>query len=443
MVVTAEPTPIRKGVAVQPIHIAGKTLLQSITAPLKPTGTMHLQFRAEALRNSPAGVHGKASIYAVEGGDDVFVASDHFNIERSEDRKRLASSAWLRLGQAYRDAFGHEQEFAVLFDAFCVDAWPVSVSNISGGWVEPVAAIEPVETYTPFLVKDGGTIMFAPPGSAKTFLGLMVAYSVQYNVSDLFPVRPTTTLYVNLERSESSMARRLTMVTSALGIPSGSRLLMLNRRGASITDVEDAIADMVQRYHVGLVIVDSLSRFGGGSLNDDSVMNRAMDLLNRVAPTWLLIAHSPRADSSHAFGSVMQDAAADVMLQVASEDGGSGSLGVALTVTKSNDIPRGPVGTYALSFDREYGLTGIRPARAGEFVELEGAEEDRRPVKQRMVTFIERHGDATEEQMREALGVGRTSITKALADRNVFVKTRTQDRKAYYGLLAFHEEDPS
>lgn len=438
---TAEPTPIRKGVAVQPIHISGKALLQSITSPIKPSGTMHLQFRAEALRNSPSGVHGKASIYAIEGGTDVFVASDHFNIERSEDRKRLAASAWLRLGQQYRDAFAHEQEFAVLFDAFCVDAWPVSVSNISGGWVEPVAAIEPVETYTPFLVKDGGTIMFAPPGSAKTFLGLMVAYSVQYNVSELFPVRPTTALYVNLERSESSMARRLTMVTAALGIPNGSKLLMLNRRGASITDVEDAIADMVQRYHVGLVIVDSLSRFGGGSLNDDSVMNKAMDLLNRVAPTWLLIAHSPRSDSTHAFGSVMQDAAADVMLQVASEDGGMGSLGVSLSVTKSNDIPRGLVGTYALSFDREYGLTGIRAAHAGEFVVLEGVEADKRPARVRVDDYLVKHGPKSATEIASELDLRRETVARILADPVRFVRAGRLGKEQLYGVVdAVHGE---
>ena len=432
----SEPVPLFGGLHVAPIQVHGKLLSQT----LSHDSGLDIEFRVESLRNSPTGVHGKASVYQLlPDNGEVFIQSDHFNIERSEERQRLANRAYKRLNSAGPTCFGDAERFNVLFDNFCVSAWPTSIEQVKGGWRTPSAVVTEVQTLTPFIMHSGGTIMFAAPGSGKTFLGLMCAYSVQYGIDTLFPVKQAQVLYVNLERSASSMDRRLTMVCAALGLPP-SRLLMLNRRGASITDVEDAIADMVAEHNVQLVIVDSLSRFGGGSLNDDNVMNKAMDLLNRVAPTWLLIAHSPRADSSHAFGSVMQDAAADVMLQVASERLHDLTVGVALAITKANDIPEGPVGTYAMTFDRAFGLTGIRKARSGEFIVLEGAEADRRPAKQRIVAYLQEQGDASAEDLTLALHLSRTTVTNAFADSNTFTRTVRDGKRQKYGLRSFHEE---
>lgn len=238
------------------------------------------------------------------------------------------------------------------------------------------------------------------------------------------------------------MRRRLLMVCKALGLPAEAPLLMLNRRGASIADVEDAISEMVREYNVGLVIVDSLSRFGGGgSLKDDDTMNTAMDLMNRVAPTWLLIAHAPRQDSTHAFGSVMQDAAADVMLQVASEETQNHTLGISLNVSKANDIPRGHVGTYAFLFDREYGLTGIRPAHTGEFVVLEGAEEERLPLIQRVEAVLRRVGKMSPTDIAGELGVLRPSVARVLANRNRFQKIGKDGKSQLYALIDSDHED--
>lgn len=436
---TAEPTPIFQGIRVTPIHVRGRLLTQSV---IHDSG-LHIRFQVERLRNAPAGVHGKAGVYVIEAdGTQNFLASDNFNIERSEDRRRLADRAYKRLGSAGEAAFSNAEQFGVLFDSFCVDAWPASVNAFSGGWVTPSAAITPVDTLTPFIVREGGTIMFAPPGSAKTFIGLVVAYSVQYGLSNLWPVKQVPALYVNLERSEESMRRRLLMVCKALGLPSESPLLMLNRRGASIADVEDAISEMVREYNVGLVIVDSLSRFGGGgSLKDDDTMNTAMDLMNRVAPTWLLIAHAPRQDSTHAFGSVMQDAAADVMLQVASEETQNHTLGISLNVSKANDIPRGHVGTYAFLFDREYGLTGIRPAHSGEFVVLEGAEEERLPLIQRVEAVLRRVGKMSSTDIAGELGAQRPAVARVLGNRNRFQKLGKDGRSQLYALIDSDHED--
>jgi len=432
---TAEPVPMFEGLRAGPLRVDGRSIRQGIDH----SSGLALEFRVENLRNTPTGVHGKAGIYLIDNDSEGFIASDHFNIERSEDRQRLANRAFKRLGAVAQKAFTNPEQFNILFDDFCVRAWPAQIESVSATRVSPVSAIEPVELYTPFLPVGGGTIMFAPPGSAKTFLGLLTAYSVEYGISTFFPVRRARTLYVNLERSEPSMRRRLHMICSALDIPM-SDILMINRRGAAITDLEDAIVEAVRQHGVELVIIDSLSRFGGGTLNDDSVMNRAMDLLNRVCPTWLLIAHAPRADATHAFGSVMQDAAADVMLQLAAEETQNLTTGISLTVTKANDIPKGHVTTLALHFDRDYGLTHIRQARSGEFVQLEGQEADRRPAKQRIIDYLKNNGDADAITIAEALNLGRTSVTSALADHTVFTKTTRDGHKQRYGLLAFHEE---
>ena len=69
-----------------------------------------------------------------------------------------------------------------------------------------------------YIIKGGGTILFAPPGRGKSWIGLLMACSVDSGVSDVWDV-PTARkcLFVNLERSAESVQRRLGLVNTAMG----------------------------------------------------------------------------------------------------------------------------------------------------------------------------------------------------------------------------------
>ena len=229
----------------------------------------------------------------------------------------------------------------------------------------------------PYVADGAGTIMFAPPGSAKSYVGLLMAVSIDAGVSTgpdsppqaIWKVSRRKVLFINLERSKTSMASRLWFVNQLLGLEPERELLMINARGKSMSSIATAAQRMIKRHKVTCTFLDSISR-AGGDLNENVAANAIMDTLNGFEGGWFAIGHPPRGDSSHVFGSLMFDAAADLTIQLLSERKGS-TTGVGLKMIKFNDIPPRPMQTLALLFDQD-GLSAIRAPDPGEFMKLEG-----------------------------------------------------------------------
>ena len=166
-----------------------------------------------------------------------------------------------------------------------------------------------------------------------------------------------------------------------------------------------------------------------GDLNSNETGNRVMDSLNSLGVAWLAIAHSPRADDAHAFGSVMQDAAADVMVGIVSEQSREGTLGVGLQVTKASDFAIPPMATWAYEMD-EYGLLAVRKAMAAEFIEVEGRE--RKTAKERVQDYLLSVGADSASNVADFLGLDPSNVAKMLK-RPGFVFVRQEGKNKLYG----------
>ncbi len=202
------------------------------------------------------------------------------------------------------------------------------------------------------VLRDGGTILFAPPGKGKSYTGMLLAQSLNYGREELWHVGSVRSdwdrtdndsdvlggaLYLNLERSRRSQEARLGNVNEALGLPRDSGMLMIHGRGKTLEKVMDGAARTIREHACSLVVLDSLSRAGVGDLSSNEAANRAMDLLNGLGVAWLCLAHTPREDESHVYGSQLFDAAADLAIRAYSAVRDDGAIGVALHVTKTND----------------------------------------------------------------------------------------------------------
>ncbi len=141
----------------------------------------------------------------------------------------------------------------------------------------------------------------------------------------------------------------------ALARDEGLRVL---RRTELVVDTEPA-ADVV--------ILDSISRAGVGDLNENQPVNRAIDMLNRLAPTWLAIAHTPRADETHVYGSVHFEAGEDLGVGLIAQTSMDGLLtGVGLRVDKANDLPKNiPLGIHAMEWDERGVIVLCRTSNPG------------------------------------------------------------------------------
>jgi len=281
--------------------------------------------------------------------------------------------------------------------------------------------------------------VFAPPGYGKSYVLWTFAVCIDAGCQVLWPVRQARVLVVNLERSARSVELRLGNINEALGFERQRPLQVINARGKTLSEVAPAIQRHVDRHAPGCILVDSLSRAGSGSLKEDDVVNGYCNILNSFGPAWCALAHSPRGDESHVFGSQMFDAAADLMVRLVSEEKLAGPMGVALDVVKKNDVGKKPMWVGAFEFDAA-GLVSIRRARVGEFVQLEGKQ--KMSMEDAVARYLERNGASSATEVAEELGYDRSNVSRLFNASERFVFVREEGKSVLYGVRAPNTSKP-
>jgi hypothetical protein len=371
-----------------------------------------LVFRALNVRKERTGVHAKITI----GVDSMVLEEDTYNVDRREDRTRLANAALKSalipdLAPRLKATLDHD---LMIFQR---KLWEFEVgTNVPVRRGGTLKRLPPPWLAKPYLLRKSGTILYGPPGRGKSWTAFALTLMVDAGHQFFYEAEEGPALIVNLERSEGSVDARLGDLNVCLGFGRERALLRLDRRGRKLADVFDAVANVVQAEGVVLTTVDSLSRAGYGDLNDNQDTNRGMDALNALDTGWLAIGHTPRGDESHLFGSQMQDAAADIMVGLISEERvdrlGKVTLGIGLKGTKANDVRVPPLTIMAFEFDA-IGLTAIRKARPGEFLTIEntGAALD---VRGQVSAYLESEGAATATSIARDTGIARSTIATLL-----------------------------
>ena len=394
----------------------------------RPEGGQAIGFIAEDVTRERTGIHGKLYIRTNQG----VLAWSRFNTDKDEERVRLVNAATKNLSKIDREGIEPVQ-LKHAFDRFCDALWERVIGQIDIGPMAGASELaRPQLILDPFLVHGGSTIAFALPGTGKSYTALAVAVSIDAGCAACFNVmeqRPV--LYVNLERSAVSMAQRLARVNEALGLDRARELAFLNARGQRLSDVIAGIAAYGERTDGAVVILDSISRAGMGDLERNAPANAISDALNGACETWFGIAHTPRQDPTHVFGSIHFDAAADVIVQVISDQKDT-ELGIGLKVTKANDLPKMKVPyTIALRFDDD-GLIGIRRAHADEFQQVDAAG---RTWLDDARDFLAQYGKATAEEIAEEVGKHRTEISRVLG-KLPDVRREKTSRTVYFSLVS-------
>lgn len=258
--------------------------------------------------------------------------SDTFNIERNEERRKLARGSWNLLPEderGIRNWLPMENLKAEL-DMFCEGLWGAHIGRVA---VESMRAetYHPRRMLGPYLVEEGGTILFGPPGGGKSWLTYLLAQCMNSGSRRVWDsVRPGhKPLLINLERSRKDVESRLWTINRALGIEGSDYPLdVINGRGMSLKDVEGSAQKHIEEHGNDILFLDSISRIGLGSMNKDEVANEAMDMLNRLCPTWFAIAHQAKGGTdpmsgekreASTFGSQMFAAACDMEVGLTSE----------------------------------------------------------------------------------------------------------------------------
>lgn len=391
----------------------------------KIAGGVLLVIRAEDVRRTGTGLHAKVTIILAnnEGATKgTKVTSDTLNLDKEAARHDFVTTLYGAPRSPKTPLFSKEfielyprEEFSRDLYDFSEDFFGQLMSVTRGKLVSGDAEkTKPKFLVDGLVLEEGGTVLYAPPKSVKSYLTMLLAVSIDAGVTTYFPVKQARVMYLNLERGEGLMSRRLGLVNRVLGLPPERPLLMMNEKGKSLATIYDAARATVEEHEAEVVLLDSLTRGGFGDLNGNEEANRAMDYLNRLAPAWIAIAHTPRQDDSHIFGSQMFDAAMDVGVNVRRQKKSDGTVGVGLNVKETNDFGAPPrMRILAFEFD-EYGLLNIREAQRHEFPDIEEDSSSPRTPADRIEDQLKAWGKASQAQLKEDLGMSIGMISQEL-----------------------------
>ena len=422
---------------------------QSVTASVAighGEGRGELQFRATNLRVERAHRHATISVIY----NNTILDEDDISISKREERTRLANSSQKAL-HAANPHRGYSQANAQSdLLTFCRELWDRWMDQRS--FIETYGSAAQTVPFllTPFIIQDSGTIIFAPPGSGKSWLALAIAMTLDSGATGLWtPQKQINVLYINLERSQRSFERRIGTLNVALGNEREHPLKMLHGRGSSLIDIADTASRVVENNHIELVVLDSLSR-AGSSLVDDAAANKTMDTLNRITDTpwgcaWLAVGHTPRNDSKHLFGSQMFTAAADLEIGVeCSEVIGRiegddvvvpGYLYQRITTVKSNDV--GKASPMALRYTMNaFGVEQVEHIAVDMYPKDDSteADEDEGPTRDLTndeLAFIKTSGGVTAAQFGDYHSTSPLWAEKILSRSSYLIRSVDGGRATY------------
>ena len=120
------------------------------------------------------------------------------------------------------------------------------------------------------------------------------------------------------------------------------------------------------------------------------------------------------------------------MVQLIGQHKEDGLLGVGLQITKANDIGPQPMSILALEFSQN-GLTRVRKAKNGEFLEIEGQK--KMSMEDAIKEYLLSEGKATATQIAEVTGFNRTNVSTLLKASPDFGVQGNKGRSVLYGVI--------
>ena len=347
-------------------------------------------------------------------------------------------------------------------DVFCYEAWPAFNSRMKPEVGHGDSANNAVNFLAePYVAEDMSHFLFGEAGSGKSWTALLLAVSINSGSNAIWNTQTAKVLYVNLERSRSSMLSRLEGVNICAGLAPDAGLLFLHGKGGSLVDIHDHIRDAVNNDGVEMVFlsgprqdhhVDSLSRAawcgarslpskslpGAGDLNENvHTANEIIDRLSNLVPTWLAIAHSPRGDNSHIFGSSMYDNAADAVLRLTSEkeDQRGTRRGVLLELLKENDLKPTPPSMYVYEYDH-WGIKSVTGADPADFPTLAEAAPKSKDQLLREFVSGEPNARTTTTEAAKKTGLNPTFVSRQFTKSGDYVLVNKDSHSKWYALKA-------
>ena len=338
-----------------------------------------LQFGCYEMGQERTGVHGRIEAFLVfkygSGRERKDLLSfTRCNIIDDDRRTRFAGKVFKRFS-SYGDlpSIYNKNDLTADLDAFCYEAFPAWLGTTRSRVVLGNPDLPLNFTIEPFILENSGTILYARPKRAKSYVSQLMALCVDANLSSFWPVTQGNSLYINLERNNDSLVRRLGHLNKAMGLDPFRGMRMLEGRGKTLYQLMDSINMDIEEFGTNLIVLDSISRSGMGDLNENRTGTRIIDNLNQLIE----------------------------------------GLGIWLDIAAANDTANASTDIMAFKFGPN-GVKSIRKAKAEEFPSLMEKAIKGEPQHIQIYADLKEYGASTPKEIVERTEIARGSVGRVL-----------------------------
>jgi len=282
----------------------------------------------------------------------------------------------------------------------------------------------------PFIYEQQPFIFFGIPGTLKSYLALFLAsFAALGEAPEGIPFRPKRVmhpLYLDWESNFRDQKARIQKIERGLEKPLADRI-MYRYQTASLMEDVDALAEIVIKNNIDLVIIDSLGPAVHQDLNSAESAQEFFRALRALNCTSIILAHCAKnATEKTVFGSQYFTALARGIAEVRKyQDPMSGIVSVGIFHRKSNMGPLfDPIG---IEFFFSKDAVVIQP---GSVADVPGLEEAM-PVKSRILKFLADNGPSSPTEIATELGIPYGSVRVILHRLLAEGKIVRQDRGKY------------
>lgn len=269
--------------------------------------------------------------------------------------------------------------------------------DLSGvGYLREVTAAQfeampdPAWLWPSFAIQGGHGVSFARPKAGKTLFAVLLAVAVSARLPELFG-RPLAgqgdVVYLIAEGNSKQFYNRVRAAARSLGLPGkpeGLRVVPVKGLNVGLGADQEMIARSIRDKwpDAALVVVDTMVKTAGGSLNDDAVVNRYNAGVDAIRGAWgevgrevavRVLTHLSvkEAGGRTAMGSSFIYAAPDGLDEMVKVRGDDGAARALVRVTELRDGDEADFGTLEMEFladaDGHPYLGNGRWLAAGEF----------------------------------------------------------------------------
>lgn len=281
----------------------------------------------------------------------------------------------------------------------------------------------------PFVKAGAPNLIFGSGGSCKTYLVLMMLYSLATGLPFLGfkPTRKVKCLFVDYEDSETNFRRRLDSVMAGFG-GAGVDDAVANIRhfkpgGAPLCDIVASLKKEIDEYGIEVMAIDSVAYACGAEVEKSETAIRYYNALDDIGIASIGIGHVTKSSSDeetkdrgqqHAIGSIFHHNAPRNIWNAVLQEGTDEAdpvKNVALFHRKFNDGPRHPMVPVEVSFQGKPPALSVS-ARIGSGIAFDAA----RPLPDRILSFL-RRGPTSRKALDEEFSEERPNTMKSILRR--------------------------